>query len=68
MWLTDITFVLETGKKVFRRYTVCPTRGKPRKMLLYKKNKSTIQLHVIPVMKCVCVLGIRKQEVGNTKR
>jgi hypothetical protein len=23
--------------------------------LVYKKNKSTIQLHVIPVMKCGCV-------------
>jgi hypothetical protein len=37
-------------------------------MLVYKNNKSTIHLHVIPVMKCGCVLGIRKKEVGNTKR
>jgi hypothetical protein len=37
-------------------------------MLVYKRNKSSIRLHVIPVMKCGCVLGIRKKEVGNTKR
>jgi hypothetical protein len=49
-------------------YTVRPTRGYPRKMLVYEKNKSTIHLHVIPLMKCGCVLGIRKKEVGNTKR
>jgi hypothetical protein len=37
-------------------------------MLVYNKNKSAIHLHVIPVMKCDCVLGIRKKEVGNTKK
>jgi hypothetical protein len=37
-------------------------------MFVYKKNKSAIHLDVIPVMKCGCVLGIGKKEVGNTKR
>jgi hypothetical protein len=37
-------------------------------MLVYKKNNSATHLHVIPVMKCGCVLGIHKKEVGNTKR
>jgi hypothetical protein len=37
-------------------------------MLVYKKNKSAIHLHVIPVMKCGCVLGIDKKEAGNMKR
>jgi hypothetical protein len=53
------------------RSTVRPTRGKPRKMFVYKKNKSTIHLHVIPIMKCGCVfwefakrkLAIRKDKI-----
>jgi hypothetical protein len=36
-------------------YTVRPTRGQPQKMLVYKRDKSTIHLHVIPVLKCGCV-------------
>jgi hypothetical protein len=35
--------------------TARPTRGWPRKMLVYRKNKSAIHLHVMPVMKCGCV-------------
>jgi hypothetical protein len=49
-------------------------------MLVYKKKKSTIHLHVIPVMKCGCVfwefakrkLATRKDKIKikiiNTKR
>jgi hypothetical protein len=37
-------------------------------MLVYKKNKSAIHLHVIPVMNCGCVFWeLGKKEVGNTK-
>jgi hypothetical protein len=32
-----------------------PLAGSPGKCWFYKKNKSTIHLHVIPVMKCGCV-------------
>jgi hypothetical protein len=49
-----------------------------RKMLVYKKNKTTIHLHVIPVMKFGCVfrefakrkLATRKDKIKiiNTKR
>jgi hypothetical protein len=35
-------------------YSASHSRVAP-KMLVYKKNKSTIHLHVIPVMKCGCV-------------
>jgi hypothetical protein len=44
-------------------------------MLVYKKNKSTIHLHVIPVMKCGCVfwefakrkLATRKDKIKTIK-
>jgi hypothetical protein len=44
-----------TFSRMMQYNTVRPTRGYPRKMLVYKMNKSTIHLHVIPVIKCGCV-------------
>jgi hypothetical protein len=36
--------------------------------LVYKKNKSTIHLHVIPVMKCGCVFwDFAKRKLGTRK-
>jgi hypothetical protein len=37
-------------------------------MLVYKKNKSTIHLHVIPVMKCGCVFwAFAKMKLATRK-
>jgi hypothetical protein len=39
-----------------------------RKMLVYRKNKSTIHLHVIPVMKCGFVFGNSQKGSGQHEK
>jgi hypothetical protein len=48
-------------------YSAAHSRVAPENVGLQKEQKFNT-LHVIPVMKCACVLGIRKKEVGNMKR
>jgi hypothetical protein len=70
----DETGVTLVSHVLNEKYSASHSRVAP-KMLVYKKNKSAIHLHLIPVMKCGCVfwgfakrkLVTRKHKIKKTK-